>query len=119
MTAKESIVVDGLPKQPKGLKYDDDKLDWALLPILATEETLKVLMEGAKKYERHNWLFVSDHKRRYYNAAMRHIQAYRKGEKADHETGLSHLAHAICCLMFLLERNLVEAGYNEPQREGF
>ena len=36
-------------------------------------------------------------------AAMRHIMAFNDGEDKDPESGLSHLAHAACCIMFLLE----------------
>ena len=87
-----------------GIKYDSDKLDWSLMPIEPLEEVLKVLMFGAKKYKRGNWKLVDDHKRRYYNAAMRHLTALAKGEEVDPETNISHLAHAICCLLFLLDR---------------
>ena len=34
---------------------------------------------------------------------MRHINAYQRGEAADLESGKSHLAHAVCSLMFVLE----------------
>jgi hypothetical protein len=34
---------------------------------------------------------------------MRHLHAFNDGEDKDPESGLSHLAHASCCLMFLLE----------------
>jgi hypothetical protein len=37
-----------------------------------------------------------------FSAAMRHLWAWWKGEQADPETGLPHLAHAACCLMFLM-----------------
>lgn len=36
-------------------------------------------------------------------AALRHVFAFIGGEDKDPETSLSHLAHASCCLMFLLE----------------
>jgi len=29
--------------------------------------------------------------------------AFNDGEDKDPESGLSHLAHSLCCLMFLLE----------------
>lgn len=88
----------------EGIKFDDGKLDWSLLPIEPIEEVIKVLMFGAKKYAPGNWKKVDDHKRRYYNAAIRHLTAWQKGEKFDSETGANHLAHAICCLIFLLGR---------------
>lgn len=34
-------------------------------------------------------------------ALMRHLFAFARGEDSDPETGLPHLAHAGCCLMFL------------------
>ena len=45
---------------------------------------------------------VENPKERYYDAAMRHLYAWFNGEPKDIETGESHLAHAICCLLFLL-----------------
>lgn len=89
-----------------GRKFDGGKLDWALLPVEPNEEVVKVLMFGAQKYARDNWKHVDNHKVRYYNAAMRHLTAWQKGEETDPETGLSHLAHAMCCLNFLLYKEL-------------
>lgn len=89
-----------------GMKFDGGKLDWALLPVEPIEETIKVLMFGAKKYDRDNWKFVDNHKVRYYNAAMRHLTAWQKGEEVDAETGISHLAHAMCCITFLLAKEM-------------
>lgn len=64
---------------------------------------IKVLMLGAKKYGPENWRQVDDAQRRYYNAAIRHLVSWKLGEKIDPESGESHLAHAACCLLFLLE----------------
>lgn len=89
---------------PTGIKFDSGKLDWSLLPIEPIEDVIKVLMFGAKKYAPNNWKHIDDHERRYYNAAMRHLTLWMKGEKNDSETGISHIAHSICCLVFLLAR---------------
>jgi hypothetical protein len=61
-----------------------------------------VLAFGAQKYAEHNWRngFAWS---RPLSAAMRHITAFNAGEDTDPESGLSHLAHAACCIMFLLE----------------
>ena len=83
----------------EGIKFDHDKPDWTLLDLDIIEDVVKVLTYGAKKYDRDNWHKVD--KNRYFAAAMRHITDYQRGEKADPETGLSHLAHAQCCLIFL------------------
>jgi len=85
-----------------GLKYDQEKLRWDLLPIEVIEEVVKVLTMGAKKYKDNNWQLVENGNERYYAAAMRHITEWRKGNKIDEESGLNHLSHAMCNLVFLM-----------------
>ena len=86
-----------------GRKFDGGKLQYGLVPPLALRETVKVLTYGAEKYEPDNWRRVPDGPRRYFDAAQRHIWAYKTGEVNDPETNINHLAHAICCLMFMLD----------------
>jgi hypothetical protein len=93
-----------------GRKFDGGKLEYGLLPPNALEETVKVLTFGAQKYERNNWIHVDDGVRRYFDALQRHLWAWKKGEQIDPESGLHHLAHAMCCLMFLYERDVI---YND------
>lgn len=85
-----------------GTKEDVHKLDWLLLPMESVEEIIKVLEYGAEKYSPENWKKLPDFRRRYINAAMRHLVAYVKGERIDEETGLSHIAHLGCNVLFLL-----------------
>lgn len=85
-----------------GKKDDAGKRRWDLLPLGPVGEVVDVLTYGAKKYAPDNWQHVADPQARYFAAAMRHLSAWREGEKADSETGCSHLAHAACCLLFLL-----------------
>jgi hypothetical protein len=86
----------------EGMKFDADKPDYTLVPWDGLEEIVKVLEFGARKYARDNWKHVLGADTRYQAAAFRHLIAYNTGEKVDQETGLSHLAHAGCCLLFLL-----------------
>ena len=86
--------------QVLGMKFDDNKRDFTLLPWPAVEEIVKVLEFGAKKYARDNWKNVEAD--RYVKAAFRHLIAYSQGEENDKESGLSHLAHLGCCVLFLL-----------------
>lgn len=88
--------------QPVGRKFDSDKPDYTLLPWDAVEQVVRVLDFGAKKYARDNWKHVPNAKQRYAAAAFRHMAAHAKGERLDPETGISHLAHAGCCILFLL-----------------
>lgn len=86
----------------QGSKHDQGKVRWSLLPKGVVTLILQVLEFGAVKYKVDNWQHVQDHERRYYDATMRHIEAWRLKETNDPESGLPHLAHAICCLMFLV-----------------
>lgn len=85
-----------------GAKHDGGKLRYSLLPKGTISEVLKVLEFGAKKYAPDNWMKVDNAQTRYYDAALRHITAWHEGEKFDQETGVSHIAHALCCLHFLM-----------------
>ena len=86
----------------EGRKDDDGKLRWSIMPYEQLEIILKVLEFGANKYGIDNWKEVYGAKPRYLNAAMRHLVARMKGHINDEESGLPHLAHCICCLLFLL-----------------
>lgn len=92
-----------------GEKYDSGKPSWSLLPSNTTAEVVDVLTFGAQKYDRENWRKVPHLQLRYYDAMMRHVQAYRNGELIDPESGKHHLAHAICCLMFMCEDDMLDA----------
>ena len=87
----------------QGMKFDDGKRDFTLLPWDSVENIVEVLEFGAKKYSRDNWRYVDDAKHRYTKAALRHMIAYTKGEIDDPESGMPHLAHLGCCLLFLME----------------
>jgi len=85
-----------------GIKYDSDKLRWDLLPLEAVSEIVRVMTFGSRKYGDHNWKKLSDPDARYFAACMRHLSAWQSGEKLDPETGIGHLAHAACNLLFLI-----------------
>lgn len=87
----------------EGVKYDHDKPRWDLLPMAPIEEVVEVLTYGAKKYDDENWRRVENQRSRYYAALMRHVVAWWMGERLDPGSKKHHLAHAICCLIFLME----------------
>lgn len=98
-----------------GKKYDNEKPRTDLLPPRALMEVAKVLGFGAEKYGPDNWKKLEDLQRRYTGAALRHIFDHMAGLEFDNETGIDHIAHAICCLLFKLEAKLIDA---EDQTEG-
>lgn len=102
----------------QGLKYDQDKPRMDLLDSYAIEQLALVLGFGAKKYAAHNWRKGLT-KTRLIGAALRHLFAYLRGDDTDTETGLSHVAHAMCCCMFLLgleHRKELDDRYHEEQQ---
>jgi hypothetical protein len=96
-----------LATETAGRKFDGGKLEYGLIPPKALEATVDVLTFGAQKYERDNWQKVPDSKRRYFDALQRHLWAWKQGEQIDPESGKHHLAHALCCLMFLYEHDTI------------
>jgi hypothetical protein len=84
-----------------GMKNDQEKNRLDLIEPEFIESVGQVLTFGAQKYEPNNWQKVDDAENRYYAAAMRHLLAWRKGEKVDPESGLNHLDHVACNIMFL------------------
>ena len=100
-----------------GRKFDSEKPKMYLLPPKATVEVAKVLTFGAAKYDEENWRKLEDAQKRYSGGALRHIFSHLDGELQDPETNLSHLAHAICCLMFKLELELENGTNNSKEKE--
>lgn len=86
----------------EGKKHDHGKPDWTLLPLASLEPVVRVLEHGAEKYGRENWRELPDFERRYLAAALRHLAAFQAGEIIDRDSGMPHLAHATCNLVFLL-----------------
>lgn len=87
------------------IKHDKEKVRLELLSPIAMTEIAKVLTFGASKYADHNWRNGFKWSR-LIGAALRHIFSFLNGEDKDPETGLSHLAHAGSCIMFLLEHEI-------------
>lgn len=91
-----------------GTKHDAGKPIIGAIPPNAELAVGRVLAFGATKYARDNWRLVEDAQIRYMDAALRHLNAVRRGESQDSESGEHHLAHAACCVLFMLELVLNE-----------
>ena len=92
------------------LKLDDGKYRLDLLDPISLQGTASVLSFGAEKYSPDGWRAGIEY-RRIYAALMRHMMAWWNGEDLDPETGLSHIHHAACNIMFL--QNYIETGREE------
>ncbi len=87
----------------EGTKFDTGKNRLELIPPEAIEALGQVLTFGAEKYDDRNWEKGINYSR-VYGAALRHMNAWfdPRYSSLDNETKLSHLAHALCCISFLL-----------------
>lgn len=102
--AKEAKRVHGLsnatPQNTPGLHLDEGKPQVDGIDpdfLLAIGE---ILTYGAEKYAKYNWT-KGIHFTRIYASVMRHLLKWYACEDEDDESGLHHLAHAACDLMFL------------------
>lgn len=66
------------------------------------------MLEGARKYGRHNYRVSGVRASVYYDAAMRHLMAWWEGEDTDPDSGLSHIIKAIASLMVLADADMSE-----------
>lgn len=89
-----------------GRKDDQGKPSFRLVPPRALLEVAWVLTLGGRRYGDDNWRRVTPLRERYLDATLRHLNAFQRGEALDPDTGLSHLAHAVCSLLFILEDEL-------------
>ena len=81
------------------------KLDLTLVEPDFIRAVAKVREYGMAKYgDRDNWKTVPIEAFR--AAAYRHWLAYLSGEEVDSESGLTHLEHCACNLMFLMDKEV-------------
>lgn len=85
-----------------GIKFDTNKVRVDLVPVDALFAVSRVFTFGAGKYGDRNWEAGIRYSR-LYGAALRHILAWFNQEETDEESNENHLAHAICCLLMLLQ----------------
>ena len=99
------------------IKHDGNKVRMELLAPEFLYGIASVLTFGAKKYAAGNWARGMEWSRPF-GAMLRHLFAWVGGEREDKETGLSHLYHAGCCLMFLCAYEARGIGKNDLQEIG-
>jgi hypothetical protein len=85
-----------------GTKHDVGKVPLHLLPPGPLFEIARVLDHGRREYAEWNWTggFAAS---RLFGACLGHLWAWWSGKENDTKSGLPHLAHAACMLLFLME----------------
>jgi hypothetical protein len=87
----------------EAIKHDSGKVRFSLLPVEPLTDIAKVFTFGAQKYSDYNFMNGEGLKSsRVYDSLQRHLNSWFGGVDDDEETGLSHLAHAGCCIMMLM-----------------
>ena len=83
-----------------GARFNGGKPDYSLIPLTTMEDEARVWMYGKNKYAAWNWA-----KGMAWSVPLacllRHLAAWQRGEEVDQESGLPHLAHAMCNLRML------------------
>lgn len=89
-----------------GIKHDNRKPRFSLLPWRAVIEVIKVMewaidkeARGEKAYPEGNWKEIENAERRYADAASRHLADIHMGKVFDDESKLLHWAHLSCCAL--------------------
>ena len=85
------------PKDAVGVK----KVPFSTIPSPVIAEIGLAMLEGARKYGRHNYRVAGVRASVYYDAVLRHITAWWEGEDIDVDSGLNHIIKALTCLVVL------------------
>lgn len=115
------IAIPAVPENDitlNAVKHDDGKADWSLVPFESLEGMVKVLEFGAKKYDGWNWTTNGGFSyMRVMRSCLRHLFAWSRGEDIDPESGLSHIHHAMCNLLFISHYIGNKDKYNKDDRQ--
>ena len=93
----DTLKKDTNPKDSVGVKKAP--MSTVSGPVLA--ELGVAMMEGARKYGRHNYRVAGVQASVYYDAALRHLFSYWEGEDVDPDSGLSHITKCLSTLVVL------------------
>lgn len=99
----------------QGVKFDNGKLRYDLIPTGPLAAVAAVYTVGAAKYADRNWELGMD-RGRVYAASLRHMNAYWSGQVHDPETGIHHLAHAVFGMMAIMEYDMAGIGADNRMR---
>lgn len=97
LEVKNSVKKDTNPKDAVGVA----KVPFSVIPMGVMSELGLAMMEGARKYGRHNYRTAGIRASVYVDAAFRHITDWWEGADLDPDSGLSHITKAIATLTVL------------------
>jgi len=83
-----------------GARFNNGKPDYSLIPMFTLADEARVWEYGKNKYAAWNWAKGQNWSIPY-ACALRHLAAWQAGEVNDPESGLPHIAHAMCNLRMI------------------
>lgn len=90
----------GKPTNPKDA-VGVAKVPFSTVPARVVAEIGLAMMEGARKYGRHNYRKAGVRASVYYDATIRHLAAWWEGQDIDPDSGLPHIVKAMAGLCVL------------------
>ncbi len=116
LNAAAAAVIDKLPKcEPPFTELPPNSLGFKVAAPITLDTPFHVLpwrvvlemalgmMEGARKYGRHNYREMGARASVYYDATKRHLADYIAGKEVDGDSTLSHLTKALSSSQVLLD----------------
>lgn len=98
------------PKDSVGIKKAP--LSTVSAPVLM--EVGVAMLEGARKYGRHNYRTTGVLASVYYDATIRHLMSWWEGEDLDSDSDLSHITKAIASLTVLRD-SMIKGNWNDDR----
>ena len=92
------------PKDACGIK----KVPFSTISAPVIAEIGLAMLEGSRKYRRHNYRAIGIRASVYYDACLRHLTAWWEGQDNDPDSGLSHLTKALACLVVMRDAQLID-----------
>lgn len=92
------------PKDALGIM----KAPFSTMPMGVAYEIALAMLEGARKYGRHNYRIMGVKASVYYDAAIGHMATWWEGEDIDPESGIHHIGKAIASLTVLRDSMMMQ-----------
>jgi hypothetical protein len=98
------ITKDTNPKDAVGTR----KVPFSTIPSPVLGEIGLGMLEGARKYARHNYRIAGVRASVYYDATWRHLTSWWEGQDIDPASNISHVSKAIAGLIVLRDSMMQE-----------
>lgn len=116
--AELSVTKDTNPKDAVGVK----KAPVSTVSGAVIAEIGLGMLEGARKYGRHNYRESGVRASVYRDAAFRHLNQWWEGQDDDPDSGMNHIAKALACLTVLRDAMIYDNWVDDrppPIRDDF